>query len=314
MQRFQEIFSVRGVKHPLVSVGLPTYNRPDGLHRTLMCITGQSYENLEIIVSDNCSSGDETYNVVNEFMKRDPRIAYFRQEQNKGPVANFKFVLEQSTGEYFMWAADDDEWDEHFIQYCTEEFSRLGEDFVAVMMEAQYFSHSGLYDFFPEGEAFYGSNLDDISDRLCHMLKNNYGNLYYSLFRRSALFEQNTSFFSAFELVSLNEIPLLLFVSTKGKLMVLPRVGLYKRTTDSTYAQAKWEIQGGKLPNPCGFRYFLGLPANFQYHKLALRDIQSVITLLKIDKPTKRAVSNMARRIIWAHFLGIVMSYKRPRI
>ena len=100
---------------PLVSVGIPTYNRPDGLRRTLECITGQTYKNLEIIVSDNCSPGPGTEAVVREFMARDSRIQYYRQGENKGPTFNFKFVLEKATGEYFMWAADDDEWESHFI-------------------------------------------------------------------------------------------------------------------------------------------------------------------------------------------------------
>ena len=34
---------------PLVSVGIPTYNRPEGLRQTLDCITFQTYKNLEII-------------------------------------------------------------------------------------------------------------------------------------------------------------------------------------------------------------------------------------------------------------------------
>ncbi len=93
---------------PLVSVGIPTYNRPEGLRRTLKCITGQTYRNLEIIVSDNCSPGPETEAIVREFMDRDSRIQYFCQEKNRGPEFNFKFVLEKATGEYFMWAADDD--------------------------------------------------------------------------------------------------------------------------------------------------------------------------------------------------------------
>ena len=40
---------------PMVTVGIPTFNRPEGLERTLACITKQTYTNLEIIVSDNCS-------------------------------------------------------------------------------------------------------------------------------------------------------------------------------------------------------------------------------------------------------------------
>jgi len=95
---------------PLVSVGIPTYNRPESLRRTLECITGQTYKNLEIIVSDNCSPNPDVESVGREFAKKDPRIQYFRQKENFGGGYNFLFVLEKATGEYFMWATDDDEW------------------------------------------------------------------------------------------------------------------------------------------------------------------------------------------------------------
>lgn len=93
---------------PLVSVGIPTYNRAQGLRQTLECFTTQTFRNLEIIVSDNASTDGETEQVAREFMALDSRIRYFRQPQNKGINFNFQFVLEQATGEYFMWAADDD--------------------------------------------------------------------------------------------------------------------------------------------------------------------------------------------------------------
>jgi glycosyltransferase involved in cell wall biosynthesis len=103
---------------PLVTVGIPTYNRPEGLRKTLASITGQSYQNLEIIISDNGSTGSDTENVVKEFQKKDPRIQYFRQDENLGPAANFAFVLMKATGVYFMWATDDDERNQDFIQSC----------------------------------------------------------------------------------------------------------------------------------------------------------------------------------------------------
>lgn len=86
--------------NPLVSVGIPTYNRPEGLRRTLECITGQTYKNLEIIVSDNCSPGPVNEKVVREFMARDRRIRYFRQDENKGAGFNFRFGLGQSSQTY----------------------------------------------------------------------------------------------------------------------------------------------------------------------------------------------------------------------
>ena len=105
---------------PLVSVGIPTYNRPEGLRRTLECITGQTYKNLEIIVSDNCSPGQDTNNVLREFIAKDSRIQYYRQEENKGLTFNFQFVLEKATGKYFMWAADDDIHEREFISSLVD--------------------------------------------------------------------------------------------------------------------------------------------------------------------------------------------------
>lgn len=107
-----------GARQPLVSVGIPTFNRPEGLRRTLQLISAQTYRNLEILISDNASPGPETERVVRGFSVTDERIKYFRQPANIGAIANFRFVLAKASGDYFMWAADDDEWDTRFIETC----------------------------------------------------------------------------------------------------------------------------------------------------------------------------------------------------
>ncbi len=295
---------------PLVSVGIPTYNRPEGLHRTLECITGQTYKNLEIIVSDNCSPRPETEAIVREFMAKDSRIQYFRQEKNKGAIFNFKFVLEKATGEYFMWASDDDKWESIFVENCLNELIQQGDKFVAIMMEAQYFSDQGFYDFFPEGVPFYKSDIRNIYERINHMLDYNYGNLYYSLFRRDVLFEKSVSFFSLLNPISLNEIPLFLFVLVKGQCRVLPQIGFYKRTNNLTYTQAKWEKQGGKLPNSKGIRYFKRLPKILHYHRSALKDIADTIDLLSIDQTIKQSLKIKARDNIIKHFTYFITRQK----
>jgi glycosyltransferase involved in cell wall biosynthesis len=109
----------RNTFQPLVSIGIPTYNRHLGLSRTLRCITQQTYSNLEIIISDNASPDVMTEIVARDFMALDPRIQYHRQQENRGSFQNFKFVLECAMGKYFMWAADDDEWDPRFVEVCV---------------------------------------------------------------------------------------------------------------------------------------------------------------------------------------------------
>jgi glycosyltransferase involved in cell wall biosynthesis len=99
-----------------VSIGVPTYDRPGLLRHALECILAQSHRNLEIIVSDNASPGDETERVVRELAARDPRIRYHRQPSNLGPLANFRTVLEMARGEYFAWVADDDACHPNFLR------------------------------------------------------------------------------------------------------------------------------------------------------------------------------------------------------
>lgn len=105
--------------HFLVSVGIPTYNRPEGLRRTLENISKQTFDNIEIIVSDNCSTDPEVQKVINDFATIDSRIVNVRQKENIGIFQNFKFVLEKAKGDYFMWAADDDEWAPNFIEHLV---------------------------------------------------------------------------------------------------------------------------------------------------------------------------------------------------
>ena len=48
------------MNRPLVSVGIPTFSRPEELRKALECICRQEYSQLEIIVGDNASPGPAT--------------------------------------------------------------------------------------------------------------------------------------------------------------------------------------------------------------------------------------------------------------
>lgn len=98
------------------SVGIPRYNKPEGLDSLLHDITSQTYTNLEIIISDNFSPYEKEMQAVIAKYIDDPRIKYIRQKENIGAAENFTFVLQQSSGEYFMWAADDDWYEPEFIE------------------------------------------------------------------------------------------------------------------------------------------------------------------------------------------------------
>lgn len=61
---------------PLVSILIPTHERPHYFSLALASVVNQSYENIEIVISDN-SMGDETELIVNDFMNTYSNIKYF---------------------------------------------------------------------------------------------------------------------------------------------------------------------------------------------------------------------------------------------
>jgi glycosyltransferase involved in cell wall biosynthesis len=77
------------------------------MRQALDSVLSQSYDNLEVIISDNCST-DGTASIGREYVQRDSRVRYHRNDTNVGLTCNLRRVLELASGEYFMWACADD--------------------------------------------------------------------------------------------------------------------------------------------------------------------------------------------------------------
>jgi glycosyltransferase involved in cell wall biosynthesis len=97
---------------PLVSVIIPTYNRPDYLKEAITSAVGQTYQNLEIIVSDNCSL-ENPQALVESF--QDSRIKFYRHQENIGMLGNQFNGFKIATGKYVASLHDDDMWTEDFL-------------------------------------------------------------------------------------------------------------------------------------------------------------------------------------------------------
>ena len=93
-------------KHPiLISFCIPTYNRANYLRCCIESIIGYQYDDIEIIISDNCST-DITPDVVKEYS--DSRIRYFRNPTNIGARLNVRAVIDHAQGKYIFYLTDDD--------------------------------------------------------------------------------------------------------------------------------------------------------------------------------------------------------------
>lgn len=105
-------------ENPLVSIGIPTYNRPQYIKKAIKSALSQSYQNLEINISDNGSPDPEVEKICCEFAKNDSRIKYYRHIKNMGPLFNYNYVLDNAHGDYHIYLADDDWLSENYVEKC----------------------------------------------------------------------------------------------------------------------------------------------------------------------------------------------------
>jgi glycosyltransferase domain-containing protein len=126
---------------PLVSIGCPIYNRPLLFKKMLDSLLSQTYKNIEIIIGDN-SENDESEIIYKDY-GNDTRIKYNRHGKNIGAVNNFIFVRDKANGKYFMWTADDDYWENTFIEKAVEKLENHPEA-VACWSAIRFFNDDGI--------------------------------------------------------------------------------------------------------------------------------------------------------------------------
>ena len=283
---------------PLVSVGIPTFSRPDGLRCTLDCLAAQTYGKLEIIVSDNASPGTETERVVRDFMNRDSRVKYLRQPENRGPRFNFQFVLDKSSGRYFMWAADDDRWHSRFVEILVGHLLRGDDSVVAVACEAQYTVGDEALPLFREGIRYCDTKYGSAFDRVRHVIRNGYGNLWYSIYKKHALFRNGRPVFDRIKSTSLNEIPFFIQVAEFGNWLVVPDVLFYKETSRQTYLRARWEAEGGHFSERSWRRPFSVAVSAIYYWKAIWAICTSISQLSAVSRRERKRLYVLAVRVL----------------
>ena len=120
---------------PRLSVGLPVYNGETYVGQSIEALLGQSFEDFELIISDNAST-DSTQDICRRYLKQDSRVRYIRHSRNIGLSLNHNFVLRQSRGEYFKWAAADDLYGRDLLKSCVDALDEHADVVLAHSWEA----------------------------------------------------------------------------------------------------------------------------------------------------------------------------------
>lgn len=215
---------------PRVSIGMPVYNGERFIRQSIESLLAQTFGDFEFVITDNAST-DGTEAICREYVAKDKRVRYVRNQRNLGGPGNFRRVFELCSGEYHKWSTADDFWDPTVIEksvaildrepdviLCypksglTDQYGRLIE---------HYEDHLHLQD--PSPCARFIKVVEET--RLCHA--------HLGVIRRDAM--GRTSLIGG-ELAS--DIRFLAELSLYGKFFVIPEYLFFRRFHE---ASSSWE-------------------------------------------------------------------------
>ena len=98
---------------------MPVFNGERYIHETLDSILGQTFTDFDFVISDNAST-DSTEEICRDYARRDERISFTRHAENRGASWNYGWVLANSSGPYYKWAAHDDLIATTWLERCVQ--------------------------------------------------------------------------------------------------------------------------------------------------------------------------------------------------
>ncbi len=120
---------------PLISIAVCTYNGENHLIEQLESLIHQTYQNLEIIIVDDCST-DNTYQILKSYQHQYPNIFCFENAENIGYNKNFEKALLLCNGSFIAISDQDDIWELNKIE---ELYNHIGDNWLI-------YSNSALID------------------------------------------------------------------------------------------------------------------------------------------------------------------------
>lgn len=112
-----------------IDILLPTYNGEKYLKEQIDSILNQTYKNIRLIISDDCSK-DSTPKILEEYKGKDERIELYLQKENIGVVKGIEFLLKKVKSNYYMLADQDDVWLPMKVEKSIETLKKENADLV----------------------------------------------------------------------------------------------------------------------------------------------------------------------------------------
>ena len=91
----------------LVSVVMSAYNSESSISESIESILNQSYQNIEFLIIDDCST-DRTAEVIESYLEKNKNIKFIKNKTNLGLTKSLNILIKKSSGQYIARQDADD--------------------------------------------------------------------------------------------------------------------------------------------------------------------------------------------------------------
>ncbi|MDB2528252.1 glycosyltransferase family 2 protein [Alphaproteobacteria bacterium] len=237
MMRLNQKYNKCTVKNPLVSCAIFVFNGEKNIARIINDISNQTYQNLEICISDN-NSDDNTRSIIKQLSKKNSMIRVVFQTENKGPWLNAVEAIRLTKGDYVFLASVDDKYDNTFVEELLSRLKKNQKSVVAMCATALINEEHQINKkiIFKElRNPLFQKKMPNMIMNLNSEIKDKKYNFFiYGLYKKEFLTNTLLKFPEIFEL---SDRLLPLIASLIGPLEHTPKILFNKTTYDSKFDQ-----------------------------------------------------------------------------
>lgn len=148
------------IENALVSIVMATYNGENFLNEQVASLINQTYQSIEIIIVDDCST-DNTKTIIKQLISKHGNIKFVENEKNVGVTKTFENGIMQTSGEFIAFCDQDDIWMPNKIELLVKNIGKedaiyhnsllvdahgksLNSEFTGIMKMKSYYSGSSF--------------------------------------------------------------------------------------------------------------------------------------------------------------------------
>lgn len=257
---------------PTVSLAMPVYNGGQYIGEAIQSILDQTFEDFELIITDNAST-DDTQQICLDFAEKDPRVRYHRNPQNLGAAGNYNRGFELARGEFLKWCAHDDNISPSYVEEAVRALNENEDAIMAYGRTQMIDSHGTHLDGSASAILTDMGNPNSVKRFMQAVHAGGSCSAIFALFRKSELARStlHRGYYQS-DRALLSEMALL------GTFEYLPEIVFYNRehetrsmSLDDKIARAKW--QNTKSSGRFAFEQW---PLSWHYFQIVFRHAGTV--------------------------------------